>query len=100
MRSRLTLSAQTNATVSSKAIGNNPICPLFRLERTSSAIPTWRIVVLRFPRMRMQGMLTWFSPLPFSSCARQVAWAGIPTAPAWLPATMLEKSDKLDYIRM
>lgn len=31
---------------------------------------------------------------------RQVAWAGIPTAPAWLPASMLEKSDKLDYIRM
>jgi len=34
------------------------------------------------------------------SLDRQVAWAGIPTAPAWLPASMLEKSDKLDYIRM
>ncbi|XP_062149059.1 NAD(P)H-quinone oxidoreductase subunit O, chloroplastic isoform X3 [Alnus glutinosa] len=30
----------------------------------------------------------------------EVAWVGIPTAPAWLPTDMLIKSDKLDYERM
>lgn len=29
-----------------------------------------------------------------------IGWAGIPTAPAWLPTDMLIKSDKLDYERM
>uniref|UniRef100_A0A0F7CYW0 NADH dehydrogenase-like complex O n=1 Tax=Masdevallia picturata TaxID=125444 RepID=A0A0F7CYW0_9ASPA len=29
-----------------------------------------------------------------------IAWVGIPTAPAWLPTSMLIKSEKLDYERM
>ncbi|CAM6042551.1 unnamed protein product [Sphagnum compactum] len=29
-----------------------------------------------------------------------LAWAGIPTAPAWLPTYMLIKSEKLSYRRM
>jgi len=29
-----------------------------------------------------------------------VAWVGIPTAPAWLPLTMLEKIDKIVYTRL
>eukprot|EP00271_Cylindrocystis_brebissonii_P003053 TRINITY_DN137_c0_g2_i1.p1 TRINITY_DN137_c0_g2~~TRINITY_DN137_c0_g2_i1.p1 ORF type:complete len:170 (-),score=26.98 TRINITY_DN137_c0_g2_i1:567-1076(-) len=28
-----------------------------------------------------------------------IAWAGIPTAPAWLPVTMLVKASKLSYTR-
>ncbi|XP_031263330.1 NAD(P)H-quinone oxidoreductase subunit O, chloroplastic isoform X2 [Pistacia vera] len=30
----------------------------------------------------------------------EVAWVGIPTAPAWLPTDMLIESDKLDYERL
>ncbi|KAL0927030.1 hypothetical protein M5K25_001182 [Dendrobium thyrsiflorum] len=29
-----------------------------------------------------------------------IAWIGIPTAPAWLPTSMLIKSEKLDYERI
>eukprot|EP00897_Mesotaenium_endlicherianum_P009770 jgi/Mesen1/8821/ME000053S08223 len=28
-----------------------------------------------------------------------IAWAGIPAAPAWLPASMLILADKLEYTR-
>nr|XP_048335423.1 NAD(P)H-quinone oxidoreductase subunit O, chloroplastic isoform X2 [Ziziphus jujuba var. spinosa] len=30
----------------------------------------------------------------------EIAWVGIPTAPAWLPTDMLIKSEKLDYERL
>ncbi|GAU19600.1 hypothetical protein TSUD_304130 [Trifolium subterraneum] len=29
-----------------------------------------------------------------------IAWVGVPTAPAWLPTYMLIKSEKLDYERL